>query len=161
MSLNNRYPELPCDTQVVPSVKPKSPRTSSSLASGDTSASSAGSRRTTDVSDDCAAAEVAVIAVASRAIGRSDFLIAPSPTSLRATRLRSLRELRRVFESAGARRRKRSNLSRGKHERLAEIAFGMLRMPRNDDFYFPACTLSAARSASLRKLITATLLVRE
>ena len=50
------------------------------------------------------------------------------------------------------------------HERLAEIAssrFARLAMTVNSRSYFPACALSAARSASLRKLITATLLVRE
>src|SRR5262249_32585534 len=58
-----------------PSVKPKSPRTSSSLASGETSASSAGSRRTTDVWEDWAVAVAA--APASKVTDNKRLFIEP------------------------------------------------------------------------------------
>src|SRR4029077_12428701 len=50
ISVNRRYPSLPSFSITGPSVKPKPPLTSSTLASGDTSASSAGSSRTTALS---------------------------------------------------------------------------------------------------------------
>jgi hypothetical protein len=57
-----------------------------------------------------------------------------------------------------------SEAKQSRPTKLAEIASSrcaLLAMTVNSRSYFPACAFSAARSASLRKLITATLLVRE
>src|SRR6267142_4386168 len=55
MSLSNRKLSLPLSTHTMPSVNPKSPFTSSSLASGETRESSEGSNLTTGFSPgDCA-----------------------------------------------------------------------------------------------------------
>jgi hypothetical protein len=56
----------------------------------------------------------------------------------------------------------KSNLDQQTHESRSEIASSRFRAPRNDNgAYFAASAFSFAMSASLRKLITATLLVRE